>query len=221
MLPFFFGGSEQCPGQLRTYVSPRASGYQDLRGDAPVQMITIDPESLAPDAAGSDAVRAETASLAGEIARYARGAERIFVDLPTASGATLRRVMPLAPTILVPMIPDVASVVSVDSIDAFCARYSPRSQRVLPYYVLNQFDDSLALHLDVREMLSQRLGSRLLPFVLNRAPLVSEALAEGMTVIDYAPHSAVAEEFGNLAGWVRSFTAARATESGNVRWSER
>ncbi len=65
----------------------------------------------------------------------------------------------------------------------------------LPYYVLNQFDSSLPLHLDVREVLREQLGERLLPFALRRAPAVSEALAEGMTVMDYAPNSAVAETF--------------------------
>ena len=56
--------------------------------------------------------------------------------------------------------------------------------------MLNQFDASLPLHLDVREVLRRQLGDRLLPFVVRRAPAVSEALAEGMTVVDYAPDGA-------------------------------
>jgi hypothetical protein len=63
-------------------------------------------------------------------------------------------------------------------------------------YLLNQFDASSPLHLDVREMLQQQLGDRLLPFVLRRSSAVSEALAEGMTVIDYAPDSPVAKTIG-------------------------
>jgi cellulose biosynthesis protein BcsQ len=84
---------------------------------------------------------------------------------------------------------------------------------------LNQFDASSPLHLDVRAILQQQLGDRLLPLVLRRSPAVSEALAEGMTVIDYAPGSEVAEDYRTLAGWLRSF-AAPAVASG-VRWSER
>ena len=99
--------------------------------------------------------------------------------------------MRLAPQILVPLIPDMNSVVSVSSIDAFFdhnggAPANPRFRT----YVLNQFDTTLPLHLDVREVLREQLGDRLLPFVLRRAPAVSEALAEGMTVMDYAPNSA-------------------------------
>jgi cellulose biosynthesis protein BcsQ len=91
----------------------------------------------------------------------------------------------------------------------------------MPNYVLNQFDASLPLHLDVREVLREQLGDRLLPIVLRRTPAVSEALAEGMTIIDYAPNSAVAEDFASLAGWVKSLSAAATTTFRGVRWSER
>ncbi len=83
------------------------------------------------------------------------------------------------------------------------------------FYLLNQFDASSPLHLDVRAMLQQQLGDRLLPFVLRRSSAVSEALAEGMTVIDYAPGSAVAEDYWDLAGWLRSFAAPAAV----ARWA--
>jgi len=92
---------------------------------------------------------------------------------------------------------------------------------LLPQYVLNQFDSSLPLHLDVREVLREQLGERLLPFVLRRAPAVSEALAEGMTVMDYAPNSSVAEDFSSLAGWVKSLAAPASAGFRGVRWSER
>ena len=87
--------------------------------------------------------------------------------------------------------------------------------------MLNQFDYSLPLHLDVREVLREQLGDRLLPFVLRRSPSVSEALAEGMTVMDYAPNSTVAEDFGSLAGWIKSIAAPVSSGYRGVRWSER
>jgi cellulose biosynthesis protein BcsQ len=60
-----------------------------------------------------------------------------------------------------------------------------------------------------------------MPFALRRAPAVSEALAEGMTVMDYAPNSTVAEDFGSLAGWVKSLAAPASTGCRGVCWSER
>jgi cellulose synthase operon protein YhjQ len=209
VLPFFFGARDQRPGVLRNFSPPSASG------DAPIQMLTIDPETLGPENAPQE-------TLGAEIARNSRTVSRVIIDVATASGATTRRILRMSPTVLVPVVPDMSSVVSVSSIDAFFQHNSaPSGKPVLPYYILNQFDPSLPLHLDVREVLREQVGDRLLPFVLRRAPAISEALAEGMTVMDYAPSSAVAEEFGNLAGWVKSLAAPATTGFRGVRWSER
>jgi cellulose synthase operon protein YhjQ len=209
LLPFFFGAGDQRPGMLRTFSPPSSSG------DAPIQMITLDPEMFGPETAPQEALTAE-------ISKHARGVGRVIIDLATASGATTRRIMRLAPQILVPLIPDMNSVVSVSSIDAFFDHNGNAAAiHSLPNYVLNQFDSSLPLHLDVREVLREQLGDRLLPFVLRRAPAVSEALAEGMTIIDYAPNSGVVEDFASLASWVKSLSAAATTTFRGVRWSER
>ena len=209
LLPFFFGARDQRPGLLRTFNPPMASG------DAAIQMITLDPETLGPETSTQE-------PLSAEISKHARGLGRVIIDLATASGATTRRVMRLAPQVLVPLVPDMNSVVSVSSIDAFFDHNGGASGKpALPHYVLNQFDPSLPLHLDVREVLREQLGDRLLPFALRRSPAVSEALAEGMTVMDYAPNSAVTEDFASLAGWVKSLSAPAGTGFRGVRWSER
>lgn len=209
LLPFFFGARDQRPGVLRTFSPPPASG------DAPIQLVTIDPEDLGPETGSQEA-------LSNEITKHARGVGRIIIDLATASGATTRRVMRLSPLVLVPMVPDMNSVVSISSIDAFFAHNGGTGGKPPPpYYVLNQFDPALPLHLDVREVLREQLGDRLLNFVLHRAPAVSEALAEGMTVMDYAPNSIVAGDFASLAGWVKSLSAPASTSYRGVRWSER
>jgi len=208
LLPFFFGARDQRPGMLRTFSPPGASG------DAPLQMVTIDPETLGPETASQEI-------LTGEIAKYSHGVNRVIVDVATASGATTRRLLRMAPMVLVPVVPDMNSVVSVGSIDAFFQHNGVAGNKTLPYYVLNQFDFSLPLHLDVREVLREQLGDRLLPFALRRAPAMSEALAEGMTVMDYAPNSTVTEDFGTLAGWVKSLSAPASTGYRGVRWSER
>ena len=209
LLPFYFGARDQRPGVLRTFNPPMASG------DAPIQMIAIDPQSLGVEANNIEA-------LATEIEKHSRGVGRVIVDLATASGATARRILRLAPQILVPLVPDMSSVVSVSSIDTFFDHtFAAGAKPTLPYYVLNQFDPSLPLHLDIREVLREQLGERLLTFALRHSAAVSEALAEGMTVMDYAPNSVLSEDYANLAGWVKSLSAPASNSFRGVRWSER
>ena len=146
---------------------------------------------------------------------------RILLDLTPASSWIVRRMSRMNPTILVPVAPDMNSVISLQMVEKFFAGVNDGDGRPLqPFYVLNQFDTSLPLHLDVREVMRRQLGDRLLPFVIRRAPAVSEALAEGMTVVDYAPDAPVAEDYLNLATWLRTVAAPATAGFRNVRWSE-
>ncbi|HEX4321372.1 MAG TPA: cellulose biosynthesis protein BcsQ [Acidobacteriaceae bacterium] len=227
LLPFFFGARDQRPGLLRTFSPPGVST------DAPIQLVTLDPEGQPPERSADANPDPNQHSLqtlnqdwlAQEVGRYTHSANRVLIDLPTASGSTTRRVLRLAPVVLVPVLPDMNSVVSVGAIEAFFRHngngLNTGGRQIMPYYVLNQFDYSLPLHLDVREILREQIGDRLLPFALRRSPAVSEALAEGMTVMDYAPSAVVAEDYANLAGWVRSLNAPAAQSYRGVRWSER
>ena len=209
MLPFFFGARERQFGVLRTFAPPEAEN------DAPVQMISLDADSLAVDGSGQD-------PLADEISRCAQTTGRVIVDIATASAAVARRVLRMAPMVLVPVVPDMNSVVNVGFIDCLFQRKpdSPAPSSEV-YYVLNQFDPSQPLHLDVREVLRERLGDRLLPFTLRRAPAVSEALAEGMTVIDYAPASPIADDFNSLAAWLKARSAPAGAAARGMRWMEK
>jgi cellulose synthase operon protein YhjQ len=209
MLPFFFGARSRRSGVLRTFAPPAAEP------DAPVQMIALDADSQLADSSADD-------PLATEIARYGQNSVRTIIDIATASATVARRVLRMAPLVLVPVVPDMNSVVNVDFIDGLFQKQSDsgaNSSEVC--YVLNRFDPTLPLHLDVREVLRERLGDRLLPFTLRRAPAVSEALAEGMTVIDYAPNSPVAADFNSLAAWLKARSAPTGCAAQGVRWTER
>ncbi len=93
LLPFFFGARDQRPGMSAHLQAPAASG------DAPIQMITLDPEN-------ARARRPRPRKLSPqEISQHARGVGRVIIDLATASGATTRRVMRMAPQVLVPWFP--------------------------------------------------------------------------------------------------------------------
>jgi cellulose synthase operon protein YhjQ len=209
LLPFYFGASELRQGTVRTFSPPSGST------DAPIYLVSYDIDQKGSD----DAAQEE---LAEEIINNSRGTHRILLDLNVSSSWIVRRMSRLNPTILVPVAPDMNSVISLQTLDKFFSGVNDGDGRPLqPYYVLNQFDTSLPLHLDVREVMRRQLGDRLLPFVIRRAPAVSEALAEGMTVVDYAPDSPVAEDYLNLATWLRTVAAPATAGFRNVRWSER
>lgn len=209
LLPFYFGASELRPGVVRTFSPPSGST------DAPIHLVSYDV-----DRSSGDESRQE--SLVAEMAFSASGAQRILLDLNSGSGWMIRRLSRMNPTVLVPVSPDMNSVISLQSVERYFQGIVDQDGRaILPHYVLNQFDASLPLHLDVREVLRRQLGDRLLPFVVRRAPAVSEALAEGMTVVDYAPDAAIAEDYMNIAGWLRNLSAPATQGFRNIRWSER
>jgi len=207
LLPFYFGASELKPGVVRTFAPPVGSA------DAPIHLLSFDVLEKGGDLEAQD-------WLAEELTRNSQGMQRVLVDLSPSVPWVLRRLAKMHSMVVVPMKPDMSSVISLQVVERFFADVTDASGKpVHPRYVLNGFDASQPLHLDVREVLRQQLGDRLLPFVIRRSPAVSEALAEGMTVMDYAPETAVAGDVLNLASWLRT-QAAPAAGFRKVRWSE-
>lgn len=205
MLPFYFGSRESRPGAVRSFFPPGPTLGAET--DAPVQVLNLPPERYP----GPDSDRDPWLA---DLLNGGRLANRILVDVATASQDVRGRLRRLRPAVLVPLLPDMSSVASLGPLEVL-----PESGETL--YLLNQFDAESPLHLDVRALLQQQLGDRLLPFVVRRSYTVSEALAEGMTVIDYAPDSPVAEDYRVLASWLRSFAAASEVGTRGVRWTER
>ena len=209
LLPFYFGASELREGTVRTFSPPSGST------DAPIYLVNYAVDQAAGDEEAQDLA-------VEEMATSSRGTHRMLLDLTASTGWVIRRVARLNPTVLVPLAPDMNSVISLQAIEKFFDGVTaPDGAALKIFYVLNQFDAALPLHLDVREVLRRQLGERLLPFVIRRAPAVSEALAEGMTIVDYAPDAPVAEDYMNVATWLRSQSAPATAGFRNVRWSER
>ncbi len=209
LLPYYFGASELRQGTVRTFSPPSGST------DAPIYLVNYGVDQNPGDEAAQEA-------LVEEISGGGRGTHRIVLDLTSSTSWVIRRMARLNPTVLVPVAPDMNSVISLQAIEKFFHGVNGADGTPLKFfYVLNQFDAGLPLHLDVREVLRRQLGDRLLPFVIRRAPAVSEALAEGMTIIDYSPEAPVAEDYMNLAAWLRAQSAPVTAGFRNGRWSER
>lgn len=198
-LPFYFGAREIRPGVARAFASPMNSS------DPAVFVASYDLRLATSGAAERQLMR--------EILRNGLQANRIVLELPPSAEWLFRRLAPLQPVILVPIIPDVNAVLNLDASERYFEELNgSRSDRLEPHYVLNQMDTSLRLHDDVREILEHQLGPRLVGGV-RRSALVDEALAHGLAVIDYAAESGVAQDYMELADWVRSVTPDRLPQS--------
>jgi hypothetical protein len=209
LLPFFFGATDQRPGLLRTF-SPSGSEQRRTHSDGHARSGRL----------GSGNRNPGQESLTGEIAKFRAGEPRHY-----RPGNRFRR------NHAAHHAHGAAGAGAGDSGHEFGGQRqlhrrffehnsNPAGKPSLPFYVLNQFDASLPLHLDVREVCASNWATAL-PFALRRTPAMSEALAEGMTVMDYAPNSTLAEDFATLAGWVKSLSAPATTSYRGVRWSER
>jgi cellulose biosynthesis protein BcsQ len=133
----------------------------------------------------------------------------------------VRRLANLYPTVLVPIAPDMNSVISLEAVESVFQGIAGADGRpVLPFYVVNQFDAARPLHLDIREVFRRKLGERLLRCAIRDSPLVSEALAEGMTVVDYAPSAPVSQDYLEVAAWLRSIAPPATAEERSLRWGE-
>jgi len=219
LLPFYFGSSELIPGVVRNFSPPPGSK------DAPIHLVGYDVDRRGEIQTREDRRNEDAGAqdkLVADLLRDSQGADRVLLDLPATSSWVVRRVARMNPTVLIPLAPDMNSVITLQSVHQFLQSIQNADGHPLsPYFILNQFDPSLPLHIDVREVLRQQLGERLLPFVIHRVPAISEALAEGMTIIDYAPESVAAQDYLNVATWIRGIAASTRAGFRNVRWSER
>jgi cellulose synthase operon protein YhjQ len=209
-------------GLLRIYFGSPQSGGAKVRGeltatectDPPITLITHDLADKVED----DRHRV---ALTEEIFQADQGNHRLLLDLSTGSSWLIRGLVDLHPTVLVPIAPDMNSVISLQAMERLFRGFVDSDGRpLLPYYVLNQFDASLPLHLDVREVFRRQLGDRLLRFAIRRSPAVSEALADGMTVLDYSPKAPVSQDYRDIALWLRGVSPPATEESRPTRWGK-
>jgi cellulose biosynthesis protein BcsQ len=171
--------------------------------DAPVDLMICDPAAreTSPGRIGRD-VHSEVFQ---ELIARARRADRVLIDLSVNCGWMVARMAWMNPTIVVPLVPDLNSVAGLEAVERrFNVMQDAEGRPLQPVYLLNHFDESSALDRFVREALQQELGERLLPFTVRRSSNVREALAEGMTVVEYAPESDVAKDYFGVARWLRN-----------------
>jgi MinD-like ATPase involved in chromosome partitioning or flagellar assembly len=94
-------------------------------------------------------------------------------------------------------VPDISSLIGAKKM-LTALKYSGDSENTV--CVLNRFTAGNVLHERVRTWYSENFSEVV---TLADSPVISEALAEGTTVVDWMPHSDVARDFGRLFETVR------------------
>jgi cellulose biosynthesis protein BcsQ len=104
---------------------------------------------------------------------------------------------------LVPVLADMRGVRAAMRLSEQLDSYEGEQGRRLNFYfVLNQFDRASNLQEEMRQHLMRKLGGRLCPVAIRWSEEIGSALAEGSTVLDYAPESAAAQDFQSLGEWL-------------------
>jgi cellulose synthase operon protein YhjQ len=208
LIPMHFGARGTRSGCSSFY-------FQKTGGASPVHLITpkstptllernSDPESEAWVKEGFDQIQGSC--------------DYLLVDIWGGISLDLLTRLSRNSVCLVPLVPDVSSTIRLRPIlDTFEQISAQCNRRVEPYFLLTKFDESISLHADLRRWLGEQLKGRLLPFVIRRSDDAAAALAEGETVVDYAPASGMAADFQHLGEWVKTrFHAAESIRFRNV-----
>jgi cellulose biosynthesis protein BcsQ len=199
LLPFYFGAEDMRSG-MRTFLAPEP-------GSLPIHVI------------GSESATSEW--LQNEVKPAMRTVQRTIFDLGPASFNLLPEVFPLCAVVVVPLLTDLNSIMSIPRIEAYHREMLERGEETpLPVYVSNKFDAASARERNGRELIAREVGERLLPISIRRSPEVSEAIAQRMTVADYAAESAIAQEFQQLALWLKRAAPVAQQARSAGRWSE-
>lgn len=208
LLPFHFGADRPGGGELDNFVIPESQGAVQIFNTASLRRLGREDDRPRSDAVAHDPAAA--------LVQAAEKANRLLLDTGAGNAGDLESMDGVKQFALIPIVPDVASMMGVIR---FEASLRPDAQRAGanagPWYVLNKFDSSLALHRDIKTSLGRRLAGRLLDVTIRRGDAVSEALADGSTVMDYCPEADICSDFLQLAEWLRG-VAPPARRDGNT-----
>jgi len=159
-----------------------------------------------PRAVSGDWVASACSQLDGEF-------DRMIVDLsPVFPLNYLQKALRDAIAI-VPLLPDLRTACRLEMLLEGLMSLRDECGAALPiYFLLSQFDSNVRLHCEIADWLQEAYGPMVLPLMLRRGDEVSEALADGGTVVDYAPNSGIAHDFRSLASWIRQLPSIGSLE---------
>lgn len=121
----------------------------------------------------------------------------VIVDLPRWPAPWTQKIMALSDLNLVNLVPDSASILGIDTLLPHLLE-----SRGASYFLMNRFDSSKVLHLDLWTLCKMKLSHRLLPFYLHEDQALPESLATGQPLLEYAPRSQLVDDQQKLCNWI-------------------
>jgi cellulose synthase operon protein YhjQ len=188
LLPFYFGARAARP-HVCTFIDPAGKA----KGAVHIASRQEEPPSGEPEA-----------WIWRSLASVLHETDVLLADVPVHNiGDDLKVFLEQTIGILV-LVPDVRCLMSLRQIEKLAARPEANgAAQLLPYLLLNGFEPSNSLHLEIHNRMATQFKDRLIPLTIRRDYHVSDALAHGMTVIDYAPASPATEDLYRLAEWLK------------------
>lgn len=118
-------------------------------------------------------------------------------DTPRLPSPWAKAIMSLTDLNLSLMVPDANSLLAIDPTIEMLLE-----SRGVTYFLLNRFDSTHVLHLDIWTMCKVKLSHRLLPFYLHEDQSLPEAFASGSSLGNYSSTSVLADDIQKLANWI-------------------
>jgi cellulose synthase operon protein YhjQ len=120
-----------------------------------------------------------------------------IIDTPRWPHPLTNAALALSDLNLVIQTPDANAALALDVILP-----SLRNARGASYFVMNNFDSTKVLHLDLWALSKIKLSHRLIPFYLHADQAQPESMATGVPLSNHAPHSQLLEDQCKLANWI-------------------
>lgn len=137
------------------------------------------------------------------MARHQMDYRWFLMDTKSVTPALVNAQLSPGSCYVVPVLADMRGVKAAIRLSEQLDSYeSEQGRRLAFYFVLNQFDAASRLQEEMRQHLMRRLGGRLAPVAVRRSDDIGAALAEGATVLDYAPASQASQDFESLGEWL-------------------
>ncbi len=126
----------------------------------------------------------------------------VILDTPPGPSVYLKQAMRAADFLLAVVLADAASYSTLPEMEELIASYTAGlNVRIGSAYLINQ-GNQRQLAQDVLTLFAEKLGQRMLPFVVPESDAVEEALAFEKPVVAHQPENAASQNIFHITDWI-------------------